>query len=119
MALTKSTQTTIMNAQSVTADSSATSSSYDVTGAIAAGFDVFLDYSSDPTSGNITLNVYSSQDNTNWSNIPSYVVDVTPSTDTRIVFSCDVIGDKYLTVEVVNNTDQDVTATIKAINTSI
>ena len=114
MALMKSTATTIMSAIPISASATAASSSYDVSDAIYASLEIFMDYSTDPTSGNVSIYVYASDDGTNWSDDAFSAFTVTPDTDRRTVFGIEVVPYKYIKVDVTNDTDQSFDCTINA-----
>ena len=115
MGVTKSSATTIINSQSIGASASYTSSGHDVTAAVAAGVDVFLDYSSSPSSGSVTIEVLGSQDGTNFSDEALYTAVTTPSGDRRVVFQFNCIGVKYVALKISNGTNQSLTATASII----
>lgn len=119
MALTKSSQSTIIDAQSVGSEATYTSSVFDLGSAFGVSFDVYLDYSSNPTEGSVTINILGSQDGTNNSDEPFASAVVTPVADMRVVFETECYAMTDLYVQINNNTDQTVIATVKAVTATI
>lgn len=119
MGITKSNQTAIMTSQSIANSANAISSGYDVSDAITCAFDVFLDYSTNPTAGDVTAEVYEAQDGTNFTDEPVAQMVVSPLADHRFVLAMDCSGFKKLAVKVSNNSGQTATTTIKAIKTTL
>ncbi len=120
MALTKSTPTQIGSTTSLaTGGASYTSGSLDVSNAIAMEIELVLTYSTAPTTGTIDIEVYDSQDGTNYSDFPMYSASVAPTASGRATFQFDVVALKNIAVNVINNTDQAVDVVVNAITVSL
>lgn len=119
MALTKSSQSTIINAQSVGSDSSYTSTAFALSDAFGVSFDCYLDYATNPTNGSVTIKILGSQDGTNASDEAYATVITTPTADRRVVFQCECYAMTHIYVKIENDTDQSVTVTVKAVTASI
>jgi hypothetical protein len=119
MALTKSSQSTVINAQAIGSDSNYTSTAFALSDAFGVSFDCYLDYTTNPTSGSVTIKILGSQDGTNASDEAYATAVTTPTADRRIVFQCECYAMTHVYVKIENGTDQSVTATVKAVTASI
>lgn len=121
MALAKSTPTSLGSVSNIAASSSWSSSYFDVSDAIACEIEAVFTFSIAPTSGNITIQLYASQDGTNSSDEPifTYSTEDITSTNYRVVFGADIVPHKNILVYITNNTNQAVNVSINAIKTVI
>ena len=120
MALTKSAPSQIGSTTGLaTGGASYATNALDVSAAVACEIELVLTYSTNPTTGTIDIEVYDSQDGTNYSDFPMYSASASPTASSRATFQFDTVALKNIAVKVSNNTDQSVDVVVNAITTSI
>jgi len=128
MALTKTSPTQIGSVSGLASGSSYTSSSFDVSDAVACEIEVVISASAtpDPSKGSVDIEIYESQDGSNFGDDPIYTATTQPdATSWRAHFPANVIASKTICVVVKNNlkdsSDAGISAdfTINAIKTTV
>ena len=120
MAISKSAPTQIGSTTGLaTGGASYTSNNLDVSAVIAIEIEDVYTYATAPTTGTLDMEIYDSQDGTNYADFPVYSDSCSPTATGRATFQFDVIALKNVIVKIINNTDQSVDLVINAITTSI
>ena len=129
MAITKTSQTQLGSVTNLASGSSLITDSnpYDVSDAIACEIEVIISASAtpDPDKGSVDIEIYESQDGTNFGDDPIFTGTTLPDqTSWRAHFPVNVIASKTIIVKVTNNlkdsSENGVSAdiTVKAIRTT-
>ena len=120
MAITKSAPSQIGSTTGLaTGGASFTSSALDVSSVIAMEIEVVYTYGTPPTTGTLDVEIFDSQDGTNYSDFPAYSDSCAPTATGRATFQFDAVALKNIVVKVANNTDQAPDVVINAITVSI
>ena len=120
MALTKSAPSQIGSTTGLaTGGASYSSNALDVSAAVACEIEIVYTYGTAPTTGTIDVEIYDSQDGTNYSDFPVYSDSASPTASGRATFQFDTVALMNIAVNVINNTDQSVDVVVNAITTSI
>jgi hypothetical protein len=120
MAITKSAPSQIGSTTGLaTGGASFTSTALDVSSAIGVEIELVYTYGTAPTTGTLDVEVYDSQDGTNYADFPVYSDSCSPTASGRATFQFDAVALKNIAVKVANNTDQAPDVVINAITVSI